>query len=103
MAISTLPLVLLTTHMMTKRRPMRASENTTKSRTVPLGGMSVRFWEGIRNPGRCHSAQRLPRMRPPTQGAVQPLNAGLGEAGPSGLLEQRSPDRDHGDEGDQVG
>ena len=64
MAISTLPLVLLNTHCMIRRRPMRARAITTKSRTVPFGGISVMSWDGIKNPGKCHRAQRLPKMRP---------------------------------------
>src|SRR5918993_1539974 len=42
---------------------MRAKENVTKSMTVPDEGSIC----GTENPGRCHSAHRLPRMRPPNK------------------------------------
>jgi hypothetical protein len=61
-------LVLLATHMMITRRPTRATANTTKSKILPLGGMSLRSWEGVKNPGKCHKAQRLPRRTAPAKG-----------------------------------
>ena len=43
---------------------MRAKENVTKSMTVPDGSSIC----GTENPGRCHSAHRLSRMRPRSRG-----------------------------------
>src|SRR5215207_593764 len=103
MAMRTLPFVLLKTHIMTRRRPTRARANTTKSRTVPLGGMSVRSSDGIKNPGRCQRAQRLPRMRPPTTGPCSCCKRGWAKPLHPRLLEQWSSDENHEDEGTEIG
>jgi len=89
-AIKTLFLVLLTTQMMIRRRPIRARANTMNSRTVPLGDISVTSWEGIKNPGKCHRAHRLPRIRPPikrphdrcSRGCAKPVQPGSSKSGP---------------------
>src|SRR5438477_4655156 len=55
-----------------------------------LGGISVTSWEGIKNPGKCHRAHRLPTIRPPVKGprnrckrgCAKPVQPGSSKSGP---------------------
>jgi hypothetical protein len=101
-AIKTLFLALLTTQMMIRRRPIRTRANTTKSRTVPLGGISVASWEGIKNPGKCHRAHRLPRIRPPIKGPHNRCKRGCAKPVQPGSSKSWSSYENHGDECTQI-
>src|SRR5215213_10070035 len=67
MVRSTLPFVLLKSHVNMMVLKMHARRNRTK--LSMLGGVSQ---NGIKNRGRCHNAHTGPRMRLPTNG---PCNA----------------------------
>src|SRR5215203_59859 len=60
MAISTLPFVLLKTHVYMMAKEVVARTNTTTLKVVST-------FQGVKNRGRCHSAQRGPRIRDPTR------------------------------------
>src|SRR3954463_9866849 len=66
MARSTLPFVLLKTHVNTMAVAMAKRQNLTIARgPLPPDELAQ---EGITNRGRCHTAHSSPRMRVPTKG-----------------------------------
>src|SRR5215203_172153 len=69
MAISTLPFVLLKTHVYMMAKQVVARTNTTRLKVVST-------FQGVKNRGRCHSAQRGPRIRVPTRGPCSDCSRG---------------------------
>ena len=84
-AMNRLPFVLLKTHVMTMVKAIAAMTNITMLRMV--GG---KFQAGTQNMGRCHNAQRGPRIRLPTKGPCSRCKAGQRESAPPRLFAQRS-------------
>src|ERR671933_1969720 len=76
MGMSTLPLVLLNTHVKMIVIDTAQITNKTTSRRLPCGVSQL----GMRNRGRCQSAQRVPRMRLPISGPYSRWS--LGSANP---------------------
>src|SRR5919112_2974247 len=69
MAINTLPFVLLKTHVYMMAKQVVARTNTTTLNKVSS-------FQGVKNRGRCHSAQRGPRIRVPTRGPCSDCRRG---------------------------
>src|ERR687889_89543 len=69
MAISTLPFVLLKTHVY-----MMAKQVVARANTTTLNAVSS--FQGVKNRGRCHKAQRGPRMRLPRRGPCMDCSRG---------------------------
>src|ERR671921_1235819 len=69
MAISTLPLVLLKTHVY-----MMAKQVVARTNTTTLNAVSS--FQGVKKRGRCHSAQRGPRIRVPSRGPCSDCSRG---------------------------
>src|SRR5215212_8383276 len=83
MAISTLPFVLLKTHVYMMAKQVVARTNTTTLKVVST-------FQGVKNRGRCHKPQRGPRMRVPSRGPCSDCRPGQRKTAPARLFTQRS-------------
>ena len=78
MAMNTLSLVLLKTHVMTTAKEMAMMTNLTMAKkSLPPDYAAP---DGTKNSGRCHSAHSSPRIRVPTKGPCS--SCSLGNAKP---------------------
>src|SRR5919206_2290976 len=92
MAINTLPLVLLKTHVVTIAKVMAMTTNLTMSKKPLPPDDSAQ--DGTKNSGRCQRAHSSPRMRVPTKGpcsgcrrgSAKPRQPGSSNSGPPRMV-----------------